>query len=216
MRILIVAVTLTLAMTCPAASQQPSSTDSLRRVTGVSGRMQFDVPASWVVLVERDGDSLAQFAYYIRKPVIDTTADVSTNVIINVRRRLASWSFRSATDAWLSRLLDSSTIVLHDTIIASSQRAVFWRAKDGPWVYLGFDDFARVNDRLLHVRIAEPLSGNTSPDWGRTFETQTLTLLQSIVVDGRRAFPAPVGYPAIVPGPGPPSRTSRLGSIPFP
>jgi hypothetical protein len=201
LRLLLLALALALATPPAAVSQSTPHANTLHRVTGVAGRMHFAVPASWGVVAERASDTLEQYAYFIHKPGIDTAADVSTNVIISVRHETASTPFRPTTDAWLSRMLDSTSIVLHDILIGRTQRAVFWRGQDGPWIYLGFDNFARVGDRLVHLRIAEPLSDATPATWATRFETDTRAVLQSITLDGKRAFPALVGYPVVVPPP---------------
>ena len=195
-----------LLLPATASAQRAQRGDTLRHVSTVGHRLRFAVPASWGIFTQRVTDSVQQYVYYIRMPEIDSTADVSTNVIVHVRRVTGAVSFRAATDQWLSRMFDSTTIVLHDTLPSAAQRAVFWRSTDGSWIYLGFDDFALRGDRLIHIRIAEPLGDSTPASRPHRFETETLAFLQSVMFDGKKAFPAPVGFPAVGPGPPPHAR----------
>jgi hypothetical protein len=92
-------------------------------------------------------------------------------------------------------------VVLRDTLVGGAERAVFWEGRDGAWKYIGFDDFARVGDLWVYVRIMEPLSDATPSGWSSRFEIETRAVLQSILLDNQHAFRTMIGYPAVAPSP---------------
>ena len=119
--------------------------------------------------------------------------------MLNFRRRPGVRAFKAYTDTLLDDLMEPSIIILQDTLLGKSQRALFWRGQIKATPYAGYDDFAQNGELSVHVRIVLPLNAKTPVQWTRSFSDDCERLLRSVRLAGRPAFPSLVGYPSASP-----------------
>jgi hypothetical protein len=162
-------------------------------VQALDGAASFQIPASWRTLRSGEGDMA--FVYRVPNPAGDTIAGVTTNVLVNIEPRPGRSQFAAYSDSVLGQWMSHGTLVLGDTTIGH-ERAVFWRGEADKTIYIGYDDIAQVDSIWVHVRIILPLVGSAER-WSQTFSNEIKTLLRSVHVNQRRAFPASVGYPTL-------------------
>ena len=178
------------AVTAQAASRDTS----IRTVRALEGAASFEVPASWRALRAGEGDMA--FVYRVPNPAGDSIPGVTTNVLVNVEARGGKRQFTAYCDTVLGQWMSRKMIVLGDTTIGH-ERALFWRGESqDSTIYVGYDDIAQVDSIWVHVRIVMPLVGSDE-SWSRQFSRETGALLQSVLVNRRRAFPASIGYPVL-------------------
>ena len=188
------AMAATLVAPCALVAQNAQ----LAREEVVRGPVLFSVPSTWRTVREREEAGFSSVAYHIPNASLDSFSAARTNVIVTIRIIEGAPPFNVLTDSLLGYLIDPSMIVLEDNSIAS-QRSVFWRGEGESSIYAGYDDLALVGEVLVHVRIAVPLHSANPTGWSERLEEDTASLLESVLVNGTRAFPEVVGYPALRP-----------------
>jgi hypothetical protein len=186
------------ALTFFAAAPLDAQSDSIvRQLSALRGGVTFAVPGAWHILEEAAADSESTYIYHIRSSRTDSASPDRANVLLSFFRRSAPADFRAASDSMFRSIGNRTMAVLNDTVPGSSQRAVFWQALQRSTPYAGFDNFAIVGDVWLHVRIVFPVIEGREPEWNERLSRDTEAMMRSIRVRGRKAFPAPIGFPVL-------------------
>ena len=176
---------------------------SLAEYTLRHGMVRFEAPVAWHLLQQQDSAANSSIVFHIRNPVTDSGPD-RANVLVRALSRPSGQELRLLTDTLFGEVLDPGALVLGDTMPGPDRRFFFWRGQQRGTPYVIYDDFARRDSIIIHVRMTVPVVSGTPAEWNETYSRDTERVLSSVTVDRRQVFPDWAGHPQLAAF-GPPS-----------